>query len=175
MSGPHVAGLVALLISAQPGLRGQVDQIEDLIERTAVPLQVSGSCGGTSGESVPNNLYGWGRIDALAALQAVETLPWYALQLSPDFQGVALPGGVIEYAHLLANTGLNPDVYDLSLSSSQGWASLLLEEVQLEPGASAEVRVRVAVPAGASPGEEEVSSDQRRLSQPARGFGQRDR
>ena len=36
MAGPHVAGLVALLISAQPSIRGQVDQIENAIEQSAL-------------------------------------------------------------------------------------------------------------------------------------------
>ena len=58
MAGPHVAGLVALLLSAHPELKGQVDAIERIIEQTAVPL----------GDPVPNTAYGFGRIDALAAL-----------------------------------------------------------------------------------------------------------
>jgi serine protease AprX len=58
MAGPHVAGLVALLLSAHPELKGQVDLIEHIIEQSAVPL----------GSPVPNTVYGWGRIDALAAL-----------------------------------------------------------------------------------------------------------
>ena len=37
MAGPHVAGLVALIISANPALAGNVDRIEDIIEQTAVP------------------------------------------------------------------------------------------------------------------------------------------
>lgn len=61
MAGPHVAGLVALLISAHPALRGQVDQIETFIEQTALPNPQS-DC---SSNGVPNNIYGWGRIQAL--------------------------------------------------------------------------------------------------------------
>jgi subtilisin family serine protease len=38
MAAPHVAGLVALLISAYPNLRGQVDQIEYSIERSALHM-----------------------------------------------------------------------------------------------------------------------------------------
>ena len=62
MAGPHVAGLVALLISAQPALSGQVDEIESIIEQSAlhIPLTDCNSSG------VPNNVYGWGRIQALA-------------------------------------------------------------------------------------------------------------
>ena len=69
MAGPHVAGLVALIISANPGLAGNVDRIEDIIEQTAVRKTTNEGCGGDSPTQVPNNTYGWGRIDALAAVQ----------------------------------------------------------------------------------------------------------
>ena len=67
MAGPHVAGAVALLISAYPWLAGNVDQIENILEQSAVHLTSSQGCGGDSATAVPNNVYGWGRIDALAA------------------------------------------------------------------------------------------------------------
>lgn len=69
MAGPHVAGLVALIISANPSLAGEVDKIEDIIEQTAVNLTSSTqSCSGIPGTSIPNNTYGYGRIDAVAAV-----------------------------------------------------------------------------------------------------------
>lgn len=67
MAGPHVAGQVALLISAYPWLAGDVDQIEDIIADSAVPRTTTQSCGGDTPTSVPNNVYGWGRIDAFQA------------------------------------------------------------------------------------------------------------
>ena len=70
MAGPHVAGLVALLISAQPALRGQVDRIETTIEQNAFHIPWTGC----DSDGVPNNAYGWGRIDALAAVQSVHQL-----------------------------------------------------------------------------------------------------
>lgn len=70
MAGPHVAGLVALMISANPTLAGQVDRIEEIIESTAVPRTTTQGCGGDGPNQVPNNVYGWGRIDALAAVEA---------------------------------------------------------------------------------------------------------
>ncbi len=69
MAGPHVAGLVALIISANPALAGNVDRIEDIIEQTAVRKTTTEMCGLDSPTQVPNNTYGWGRIDALAAVQ----------------------------------------------------------------------------------------------------------
>lgn len=68
MAGPHVAGLVALVISANPNLRGSVDEIRNMIEQSAVHLTSSQGCGGDSSTAVPNNVFGWGRIDALAAI-----------------------------------------------------------------------------------------------------------
>jgi subtilisin family serine protease len=68
MAGPHVAGLVALIVSADPLLKGNVDRIEDIIEQSAVRKTTTELCGGDSSTQVPNNTYGWGRIDALAAV-----------------------------------------------------------------------------------------------------------
>lgn len=77
MAGPHVAGLVALMISANPNLAGQVEKIETIIEETAKPMQTNENCGGLSGLEIPNNTYGYGRVDALAAVQS-------ALQFATD-------------------------------------------------------------------------------------------
>ncbi len=70
MAGPHVAGLVALLIDANPRLRGEVDVIEDLIGQSALHLTTTLVCGGDTASSVPNNVFGWGRVDAWAAYEA---------------------------------------------------------------------------------------------------------
>ncbi len=70
MAGPHVVGLVALVISANPELAGQVDTIENIIRLTAVPKTIQQNCGDITGDLVPNNTYGFGRVDALAAVQA---------------------------------------------------------------------------------------------------------
>ena len=74
MAGPHVAGLVALLISANPGLAGDVDGIEALIQGTAVPRTTSQGCGGDSPTDVPNHVYGYGRIQAYDAI--IEQFPF---------------------------------------------------------------------------------------------------
>jgi serine protease AprX len=68
MAGPHVAGVVALMISANPKLAGQVDTIEAIIKRTAKRMTTTENCGGVLGTTIPNNTYGYGRIDALSAV-----------------------------------------------------------------------------------------------------------
>ncbi|HKK88649.1 MAG TPA: S8 family serine peptidase, partial [Saprospiraceae bacterium] len=50
MAGPHVAGAVALMVSANPLLAGQVDTIEAILKRTADPRTLSGrGCGPYTG------------------------------------------------------------------------------------------------------------------------------
>ncbi len=68
MASPHTAGAVALFWAARPEFQGDVSQTAQILEETAVPLTSSQSCGGVSGAAVPNNTYGWGRLDALAAV-----------------------------------------------------------------------------------------------------------
>ncbi len=70
MAAPHVAGLSALLIAAAPHLEGNPQQIRSLINSTAVQLTTGQECGGVPGSQVPNNTFGYGRIDALAAFNA---------------------------------------------------------------------------------------------------------
>jgi len=91
MAGPHVAGLVALMWSADLALAGDIDATEALICQTAVAKPVENvctagdevpggpfaaliynpvcACGGVTG--VPNNVYGCGFIDVGAAVRAV--------------------------------------------------------------------------------------------------------
>lgn len=71
MAAPHVAGLAALLISANPGLAGEVDALENGITQSAHPQTTTQDCSGVDGNEIPNNTYGWGTIDALAAYQAI--------------------------------------------------------------------------------------------------------
>ncbi len=73
MATPHVAGVVALLWSAAPWLRGQIDETEDLLRRTAQPLTSAQTCGGVPGSAVPNNTFGHGLVDARAAVEAART------------------------------------------------------------------------------------------------------
>jgi subtilisin family serine protease len=75
MAGPHVVGLVALVLSAQPALAGHVSEIENIVEQTTVFHADTIDCGSTSpGSARPNHAFGWGRVDALAAVQ--KALQW---------------------------------------------------------------------------------------------------
>ena len=84
MAGPHVAGTVALMISANPMLAGQVETIEDILRETAVILDTEQVCDSIGDDQIPNNTYGYGRINALKAVEA-------ALLIS-DVAGPSQPG-----------------------------------------------------------------------------------
>jgi subtilisin family serine protease len=74
MAVSHVTGLVALMWSAGPELQGNVTSTIQIIVDTAVPLSGQvGACGGDYSNG-PNNDWGYGTIDALAAVE--EALQW---------------------------------------------------------------------------------------------------
>ena len=64
MATPHVAGAVALLWSERPSLRHDVTATENILNDSAVHIS-STAC---SSSGSPNNTYGYGRIDVLAAV-----------------------------------------------------------------------------------------------------------
>jgi subtilisin family serine protease len=68
MAGPHVAGVVALLWSAQPKLIGDIDRTEQILIRTARPYK--GTPSGCDRGELPSNGAGYGVVDAYAAVRA---------------------------------------------------------------------------------------------------------
>ena len=73
MAGPHVAGVVALMWSAQPRLIGDIDRTEQILAETARPYD--GAQTACLDAGVPNNGAGYGLADAYAAVQAALALP----------------------------------------------------------------------------------------------------
>jgi serine protease AprX len=76
MAGPHVVGVVALLWSARPELVRDIAATKSILQNTANPgvtVAPVENCGGTSSTQIPNNSFGYGRVDALAAVNATPT------------------------------------------------------------------------------------------------------
>ena len=76
MAGPHVVGVVALLWSARPQLVRNIAATKAILQNTANPavtVSPAQTCGGTTSSQIPNNSFGYGRVDALAAVNAVPT------------------------------------------------------------------------------------------------------
>jgi len=69
MAGPHVAGVVALMWSANPALIGDIDRTDQILEQTATPY--TGAlpiCPGADGN--PSTAVGYGIVDAYSAVKA---------------------------------------------------------------------------------------------------------
>jgi subtilisin family serine protease len=63
-AAPHVAGAAALLLSARPILHHDVAMQRSVLNNSAFHLN-SSAC--SSSGNYPNNLFGWGRVNAIAA------------------------------------------------------------------------------------------------------------
>jgi len=76
MAGPHVVGVVALLWSARPQLVRNILATKAILQNTANPgvtVAPAQTCGGTTSIQIPNNSFGYGRVDALAAVNSIPT------------------------------------------------------------------------------------------------------
>jgi subtilisin family serine protease len=122
MAAPHVGGTVALIWSANPTLIGDYERTYDILTQSAEPITSSLthiSDTRCSTDTVPNNVYGYGRLDAYQAVrQARVDVPWLripshvetlqpgevtTITLTLDTRKVAQPG---EYqARVLVGTG----------------------------------------------------------------------
>jgi subtilisin family serine protease/N-acetylneuraminic acid mutarotase len=92
MASPHVAGAVALLWSAAPSLIGDIDATKALLDDTAVDTANS-QCGGTADD---NNVFGEGRLDALALVQAAPTGDTGTVEGTVTADGQPLDGATVE-------------------------------------------------------------------------------
>jgi hypothetical protein len=122
MAGPHVAGAAALLWSARPQVRGLIRITRCLMSQSARPivqLSTPQTCGGTSGTDRPNNLFGYGLIDA-----------YDAIHFGPDGDGDGIAnacdcavadGGAYDAPPEVAGLGFGVDKTTLT------WASLSRE------------------------------------------------
>lgn len=94
MAAPHVTGAVALLMSVEPDLAGEVDQVEEILRKTGVTLTSTQTCGGVPGAQVPNSTFGWGRINVKAAADLVANAGALSGKVTGT-GGAALPGAVV--------------------------------------------------------------------------------
>ncbi len=93
MATPHVAGALALILSADPSLRGDVTGATAVLRQTAVD-RPDATCGGAA-DGDPNNVYGDGRIDAGAAVALVATGGTLSGTITDDATGDPLPGATV--------------------------------------------------------------------------------
>jgi serine protease AprX len=163
MASPHVAGLVALLLSAAPDLAGNPDSIESVVTSSAVPRTSAQICNGVPGSAIPNNTYGWGRVDALAAVNSNGADLGVTQADSPD---PTTEGNAVAYTLTVTNHGpkaahnvVADDVFPagagfVSVTPSQGGCTHTAADAQcdlgtLDSGAAATIDLVLMPAAGA--------------------------
>ena len=143
MAAPHVAGAVALLWSAVPTLKNQINATEQLLNENAFHI-ASTAC---SSSGWPNNTYGYGRLDVKAAVDAALPQPYYAVALEPpEMMANGDVGKTVVYTLALINTGNITDMYSLTLSHATWPTTLTPTLVTLAPQATTPVTTMVTIP-----------------------------
>ena len=105
MAAPHTAGLIALLWSANPALVGDLATTYQIVESSAQP-KIDLQCVPNAPGGRPNNVWGWGIIDALAAVQAANDIGLGTLSGVVTDSGSSQPLSGVELAIIQADNGL---------------------------------------------------------------------
>ncbi len=93
MAAPHVAGTVALMLSANPALT--ISDTAAVLTGTAIPLSVT----------IPNNDTGYGRIDAYAAVQRVAGLGAIGGTLTQSGASSPIAGATVSAISIAGTSG----------------------------------------------------------------------
>ncbi|MFK0194350.1 S8 family serine peptidase [Kitasatospora sp. NPDC090308] len=143
MATPHVAGAVALLWSAAPGLIGDIDATRALLDQGARDVDDT-HCGGTAGV---NDVWGEGKLDIL---KSVDLAPHTAVSITgkatDKATGAALPGIVVRITDAAGDTrtvttapdgsyrlALAPGTYSIA-ASGYGYANFALNALTVAAG-----------------------------------------
>jgi subtilisin family serine protease len=139
LAAPQVAGALALLLSAFPDL--SADRQAAALEGGAVDLGPSG----------PDNDYGYGRLDALAAYRWLITVPDFTMSASPS-TATATPGGTATYTVSVAGVNGFTDAVSLSLAGLSAAQASWSFTPAVVSGASGTARLEVTLAATVAPG-----------------------
>ncbi len=147
MAAPHVAGAVALLWSAVPALKNQIAATEQLLNDHAFHIAWT-DC---SSSGWPNNIYGYGRLDSKATVDAA--LARYTVALAPPLvEQAGAPGQTVSATFSVTNTGTATNSFTVTLTGAR-WPTMAPEKIgPLSAGSATTLPVTVTIPATALAG-----------------------
>ncbi|MCO6452516.1 MAG: S8 family serine peptidase [Caldilineales bacterium] len=153
MAAPHTVGVIALLLEADPTLRGDTERIKAIISATADPV-LDFQCGADTDGS-PNNRFGSGIVNIRRAIESLQQQGFISGTVS-NWMGRPLKGSLVEayadgalVANATANTlgsynlTLDPGVYDLKVIRF-GYVNATAEDVQVVGGQTTNVNFELA-------------------------------
>jgi len=112
MAAPHVSGTVALLWSAAPSLRGDINATKALLDQSGSDVDNT-TCGGTAAD---NNVYGEGRLDAYQAVTLAPRGPSGSVSgvVRDDSTGTPIAGALVS-SGARSTTSAADGAYSLTL------------------------------------------------------------
>lgn len=144
MASPHTAATVALIWSAAPSLIGNIAATRALLDQSAINT-ADASCGGTSAK---NNVWGEGRLDAFAAVEAAPRGPVGTLlgRVTNSQNGAAIAGATVSATSTLTRSTRTSSSGDYALTlpvdsysvtmRAYGFSSRTLNGVNISEGVS---------------------------------------
>lgn len=126
MAAPHVAGVVALMISANPDLAGRVELIENILKETARPQPTSVICENFSDTTSSYNIvYGYGIINAFEAVKRAKEVNVHSSDI-PNNQISIFPNPTTEILSISIEED-NTTIKDISLYDTKGKKCINIE------------------------------------------------
>ncbi|RME86196.1 MAG: peptidase S8 [Caldilineae bacterium] len=114
MAAPHVAGVIALLLDAEPRLKGRPGLIKAIVAQSADTI-TDFVCGGDV-DGNPNNRFGWGVVNARRAIESLSQ-PGFLVGHVRDGQGQPIKG-----AEVVLQDGSGAEVERVSTDMTGGFS-----------------------------------------------------
>jgi uncharacterized repeat protein (TIGR01451 family) len=127
MAAPHATGLAALLLQAKPNLT--ITEMEQVITSTA--LNPSATLRAGLGNPIPNNDYGWGRIDAYQAVVSVANAGLLTGRVTRAVDGAPLVYSIVEASERDSGDGVR------MAGDAEGYYSIFLAPATYDVTATA--------------------------------------
>lgn len=151
MAAPHVAGGAVLLLSAFPSLVGNVNAIESRLTSSAKPITLTATTCGSAAGVVPNNVFGFGRLDVGCAIPGNVTGSTSVCAGSPATLSVSLVGSgpwTITWADGTVQSGVttNPATRSVSPTVATTYSVTSVSSTGCNQPAAGSATISIAAP-----------------------------